>query len=77
MAGLKRATNEFEEIGNVSHVKAAKVHGRVMRMSPMKASSNGKSYFVGEIADKTGTLAIVVHQILLHYKVFEKMCEID
>ena len=82
MTGLKRVKSEFENLGNISPVKAAKVHGFVTKMSPMKASSSGSNYFVGELADESRTIRVVgfnkqQQQTLAEYQGKEQAIVVD
>ena len=59
--GRKRAYDEFADVTAVDHeTKCAKIHGVVASLSPMKASSSGRSnYFDGQLSDGKTKLRLV------------------
>ena len=59
MNSRKRLREEFESLTAItSPNKAAKVHGRVTKLSPMKTSSRNFKYFDGQLADGTASMRI-------------------
>lgn len=56
----KRLLDEFDSLDSVeSPTKAAKLHGVVTSLSPMKSSSGKTAYFEGHLTDETTSLRMV------------------
>ena len=55
----RAATEEFESLDVASPIKAAKLHGVVTDVSPMKCGKGKSSYFHGQLADGTSAVRVI------------------
>ena len=73
MARKRLNLEEFVNLESVaSPTKAAKVHGVVTNISPMKSAAVGKSsYFYGQLSDETSSMRVVGFDQLQQRKLAE------